>query len=125
MERGRNNWNASTAPVSFNVNSNSVNQVRLANHTWEGFGRFNAHPERGSVGPSMTSFVITINSRNTPFNFVESVMAHELGHVVGLRDNPPDTAWNGSIMNHERDRRTVRGPTGFDVTSIRILYDGF
>ena len=55
--------------------------------------------------------------------YVRSVFAHELGHTVGLADNPAGAGdANGSLMNHGRDRNVVLGPTSFDITSVNMLY---
>jgi len=47
-------------------------------------------------------------------------MAHELGHVVGLRDNP--TGGTSSLMNGNRNRNTITRPTTFDIQSVNMLY---
>ena len=52
-------------------------------------------------------------------------MTHELGHAIGLRDNPTGaTALNASIMNSgtRRQRWVRRAPSNFDIISVNIIY---
>jgi len=54
------------------------------------------------------------------------VVAHEFGHVVGLRDRPTNS--NGtlasSLMNSDQiNAGNIRGLTSFDSTSVRMLYN--
>jgi len=55
---------------------------------------------------------------------VTNVFEHELGHVLGLGDNPNGVgSSNGSVMNSARNRNTVPGITQFDVQSVNWLYE--
>ncbi|MCL2558865.1 MAG: InlB B-repeat-containing protein [Turicibacter sp.] len=125
MRRGRNSWNNSNVPVTFNENSNSNNTASVVTSDGAYFGRIVFwYAGGGVVGPTMSQFVITMNSRtiNNRVNYIESVFAHELGHAVGLIDNPPAAPGNGSLMNSARNRNIVVGPTHFDLESVNILY---
>ena len=55
--------------------------------------------------------------------FITNVFAHELGHSVGLRDNPIGTIFNESLMRETRDPTEVVGPTPFDIESVNMLYN--
>ena len=125
---GISNWNSRSTPVTFVTNSTSNNFVRADSHaqTWYGRIRYLEHS-----GSSLTRFEIDLNTRSISIsptltnltNFATSVMAHELGHAIGLPDNPVGTATNGSIMNHARNRNSITVPTNFDVTSVNMLYN--
>jgi len=136
MNQGASNWATSAAPVSPSSNSTSNNRVTVENPAWTSFGRIYY---RSTSGTSLNRFDIVMNrgsitthataNRFNLNNIITSVFAHELGHAFGLRDgyagSPLGGGNNGSIMNHGRVRNTVTRPTSFDITSVRILYDGF
>ena len=127
MNRGRLNWNNSLANVQFFENSTSNNRVFVEPHRWTALGRIYY---RSWSGHELRRFDIYMNSRTIPEsptfnspNFISSVFAHELGHAVGLRDNPVGgSPGNGSIMSSSRNRNIIAGPTAFDIISINILY---
>ena len=54
--------------------------------------------------------------------YATSVMAHELGHAVGLVDNPVGGG-NTSLMSHNRNRLNVVSPSNFDILSVNMLYN--
>jgi hypothetical protein len=53
-----------------------------------------------------------------------SVFVHELGHALGLSDNPPgtDNVNNRSIMRHIRCRVRTSNPQTFDINSVNMVY---
>jgi len=53
---------------------------------------------------------------------VSSIMAHEIGHVFGLADNPPTWIPNQSLMNHERNRLLINRPQPFDIQNLNWIY---
>jgi len=134
VRNGMNNWNSRNTPVSFAFNSTSNNMIFTAN--------LGANAPWGVIdmavsGRNVVQFDIFLNTSrlvasNTAVtnltNSVASVMAHELGHAVGLRDNPIGIAHVGvglitnSIMYINRNRNTLVVPTSFDVTSVNLLY---
>jgi len=53
-------------------------------------------------------------------NVARSVTAHEVGHILGLGDHPPQ--FTSSIMHGNRTRHTVTSHTTFDARNVRIMY---
>jgi len=65
------------------------------------------------------------NNGHSILNVVTNVFEHELGHVLGLADNPTGVGFNGSVMNSQttRNRNTGPGITVIDVQSVNWLYE--
>ena len=132
MNSGINNWNNSTANVRFIPHNNSNNTVNALSRTWNSYGRIYMTRSTSNITEATTTrYQIELNSRTinslinnnaswTRHNVISSVMAHELGHVVGLRDNP--TGGTSSLMNGNRNRNTITRPTTFDIQSVNMLY---
>jgi len=124
MRRGRDSWNNSNVPVTFSENSASNNLATVLQSDGTYLGRIVVWGPSNQFGPTATRFEIEMNLRTIAgrVNYIESVFAHELGHAIGLRDNPVGIAINGSLMNHARNRNIVIGPANFDLESVNILY---
>ena len=135
MVRGITNWNGSAARVNFTRTANSNNRVQALQRNNNHPGALGAlFPTR--TGSNLTSFRIELYSisindyarRNNVAvaNVIESVMTHELGHAIGLRDgyrgSPLNGGRNNSIMNHDRQRWIRRTPANFDITSVNMIY---
>jgi len=98
--------------------------------------------------PENTRFRIDINARfildRTPNNTSDrnraftGTMAHELGHVVGLADNPVgtttfscsvmryfevDSSCTGQHMIGNNLHRLRQSPSTFDIASVNMLHD--
>ncbi|MCL2202169.1 MAG: InlB B-repeat-containing protein [Oscillospiraceae bacterium] len=141
--RGTRNWhNDSRNPVSILPNPNSRNNVII----------YEKVPV-DDLGGEYMAWLSTINAVETrlePFNIyfnesmmdssfnrtyigrpdatiarqVESVMAHEIGHAVGLADGVYlGGRSNASLMNSGRNRMVVRGPQEFDNEGVRWIYN--
>jgi len=131
MEDGRLSWNNSNAPVNFTLNQSTNNRVTAGTHELTVAGDIDFILLGG-----LSRFTITLDSPRiyhlaaennvTVTHYIQSVMAHELGHSVGLEDcfgNSFGGGPNGSIMNRNRSRTIVRGPTDFDIENVRRIYD--
>ncbi|MCL2564152.1 MAG: hypothetical protein FWE08_09005, partial [Oscillospiraceae bacterium] len=145
MRRAMTNWNnamsGSGSTVRFveaplSVTPPMHNWVRRDNFTWDCYAQvtlFSFDPN--STGAVIVGFDISMNRRTIGAstgwrpdavpNWVSSVFGHELGHVLGLEDDPIRNTPNNSIMNTNRQRHLdqMTRPQPFDVTSVRILYD--
>ena len=147
MVQGITNWNSSSARVQFNrvVSSNNIIRVRAyreSEPTWLGSltpstngtnltsftiqlysDRINNHVTRNRINNPNGYAESDINTNITVARVVESIMTHELGHAIGLDDNPVGaTAVNASIMNSGRQRWVRRVPSAFDITSVNMIY---
>jgi uncharacterized repeat protein (TIGR02543 family) len=131
MNNGRNSWNNSSAPVTFN-NNYSVNTVVAAPSTsdylgWVNLRRTNTTIDDFNITLNTTAIIDYATVRNYNVNnAAASVMAHELGHVLGLRDG--DTfnlggSANASVMNYDANRNIITGPTAYDIESVKLIYD--
>jgi len=121
--------------VRFTINSASRNWITIdeAAHNYYGF----KHRRDGRHCTQLTRFEIEINTRRLREhannlgelgnydNIFISAFVHELGHTVGLRDNPLHTTGNDSIMNHSRRKNDyeMTRPTDFDIEGVKMLYD--
>ena len=55
-------------------------------------------------------------------NIKKSTITHEIGHLLGLADNPPIGA-DYSLMNHDRNRNTVYVPQAYDISNVKYIYE--
>jgi hypothetical protein len=132
IHRAVNNWNASNTRVSFYSSDLwSANQVFVTNsaQSWVGI----CTPLDWN-GPHITRFEVVLNSRmmywnardrgnplglyNNVYTAITHVMLHELGHSIGLRDDPIGTT--DSIMIIGSERLT---PSSFDIQSVNMIYN--
>jgi predicted Zn-dependent protease len=131
--RGIDNWNNSAATIQFNRNSTSNNRVRVGTRNADNPSWLGRHSSRWHTGTRLRrwniylySEAITSHANSRGYNItnvVENVMTHELGHVLGLADNPLSSNPNGSVMNSTRSRNRRDVPTNFDVQSMRMIYN--
>jgi len=130
LQDGFNNWNSRSTNVSFAMNGTSNNEIWITSYH---DGRYGTIYDITVVGTQLRRFDISFNpimiDLNRPQvtnlrNVVASTTAHELGHAVGLCDNP--TVQGGvvmhSIMWTGRNRNNVTLPWPFDVQSVNWLY---
>jgi len=126
MEAGRNSWNNSAARVEFVINSSS-NNIATARSLPNGlYGLM-------TMGSGINyTFSIQLNTNTIPdspiplTDMIARVMAHELGHVMGLEDNPSDNSGRriDSVMNSVSfiPEWNHIAPTSFDVESANMIY---
>jgi len=148
-ERSVYRWNISDAAVRFNFNSSTNNVIdeeswNLFPHVLGGLGpavpyssEFLFSPY--SYGPMLNvyGFRVVLNSyaidgfmqRNpglTLGSVVTIITVHELGHAIGLRDNPNSPSPpNDSMMHHGNfhNLNVHTTPLPFDVDSVNMIYN--
>ena len=128
VQNAVNAWNGATDNrISFGLNTTSNNTVSTRGLTATGaWGRVFLTQ---NANRRVTRFDIELNTDRIRTggpgvmhltNVVTSVMSHELGHVVGLEDNPRGR--RDTIMFTDRNRNSLTTPTAFDVQSVHLLY---
>jgi len=130
MSTGTHNWNSNTANIAFDTRSNSSNTVTVAAHPHDLFHLGWVLP-RNVSGTQRNNFDIVLNTTAVTFwssstgvsqaSIVTCTMAHELGHTIGLRDNPTGASESTSIMNDWGTSTPIR-PTQFDINNVNLLY---
>jgi len=112
-------------PHSFEVrNRDAENPTRLGAITaW----RDNAPASHVITRSVSRIYTASINDHvrgtaRSALNVARSVAAHEVGHILGLGDNPPGIAANSTLMSHSRQRNTVTRHTVFDTRNVRLIY---
>jgi len=149
---GLRNWNNSShwsSPRSVFFMETTESVLDCGRHSWvqmntqvgiRAYGEFHINREwPAPTGSEFDRFVIELNDWQITAGWtrggtqlwetIESVMAHELGHAVGLIDRPRGSM-RDSIMDQDRDRQTISqarpaivGPNRFDVDGARMLFN--
>ena len=142
MLRAINSWNSSAADIRFNRVSTSNNHVVVGPSTGNpnilGVFYFWWYPTTNLTQRSvivLNSNHISDHARRINVNIsgvIEFVMAHELGHSVGLRDSPLINRGGRLVTATHREslmgpifhdtRNLLRGPTAFDVRNVNLIY---
>lgn len=117
-------WNGSGSGANIRT-SNSVSSphtIEVKEYDWDAFGRTITSPKGNVV---KTSSAIEINARmiTGTEKARRSTIAHEMGHLLWLNDNPSVDIANDSLMSHGRNRETVYSPRSFDVHNVKFRYD--
>ena len=125
MRAGMNEWNNADTLVQFSVNTNSKNTAVAEQRadSWSGVCISTVS------GVTTLRFDIILNERNIRAyaanldKTISAVFAHELGHVISLRDNP--YLYGGSydsLMNYIYDLNNFSKIPEYDVISVKMMY---
>ena len=127
LEKGIEHWNSRSTSITISVvHPDTYRSIPIyaeaRTGTW--YGQLQTIYVLGEThfsGIIINTSAITSSPTLVDFSsFVSSVMAHELGHVLGLADiYYPAT---DSIMYASRNRNTLYVPTKFDVQGVNWLY---
>lgn len=120
IQESANAWNSTSAGTNISITtapSSYVCEVGVYADTWFGVTSF---PSNSST---INSATILINARtcDTDNNSRKSTITHEIGHLLGLADNPPISA-NKSLMNYDRNKKTVYTPQAYDIMNVKYIY---
>lgn len=132
FDSARGSWNnVSTWPHISGTNltdsdsSTNIVKVQSYDETWYGaytphgnpFSYFKIRINTSTIEDKATSLGLSASNKA---KFYKSVMAHELGHALGLADDPSTT--EQSLMKHSRDRTTIVGPQSYDIAAVDSYY---
>lgn len=114
-------WNSTSAGTNLSVTTTAsayTCEVDSYADSWYGL----MTPTSVSSG-NLNSATIKINSRtcNSASNWRKSTITHEMGHLLGLKDNPPISD-DSSLMNHGRNRNNVYVPQPYDIMNVKYYY---
>lgn len=124
LNNGRSSWNNSSAKVTLTTDNASNNRIYVQSYNDEWYGVTTALSKES--GKYLTLFDIKINAKTISRdasnfnNFARSTIAHEIGHVFWLDDNP--SSGNKSLMNHSRNRETIYVPQSSDIANVNAKY---
>lgn len=112
-------WNVSSAGVSITL---TTNESPFKIYTISDSSSLAAASTRTNT--TGTASEIRINLAKMPSNATEKsfIIAHEIGHLFYLADNPPET---NSIMSYTLDKTTSYAPRAYDVSNVKKRYETF
>ena len=113
------NWSGT---ATFTEDKNSNNKVYTDSYPDSWYGLHSSYKYQNSG--EFAKFEIKINQRTLKadapsgklVSYYKSTMTHELGHTLGLADNPVTNA--ESLMKHNRDRALIIKPQEFDKDAV-------
>lgn len=118
-------WNSSKANTSITLTTKESSYTCEVNsfiETWYGLTTSHLSDDSDDV---IEKAEIKINSSTLPSssNTRKSTITHEIGHLLGLADNPPVSKSDDSLMSHGRDRGTIYVPQKYDIDNVLFAYD--
>ena len=121
-------WNVSGAGVNIFNTSTSASphtiEVASFNTTWRGYCLPN--PTSGNITSSKiqinTNMVDNGSNSTNRDNYRKSTVAHEIGHLLWLQDDPP-TTYNNTLMHGNRDRGTIFTPQNYYINNVKFWYN--
>lgn len=120
IQASANAWNSTSAGTNISITTSSscyVCEVGVYADTWFGVTRFLSN----SKTINNATIVINAGACDTDDNSRKSTITHEIGHLLGLADNPPISD-NKSLMNYERNKKTVYAPQAYDIMNVNYIY---
>lgn len=121
-------WNNSGAGVKVEQSVTPVSTLKVASYADSWYGLTKSYYNVSTGYTSKAEIKIndrTISRDASNFSrFAQSTVAHEIGHLYWLADNPVDSpaGYNMSLMNHGRNRNTIYEPKVFDVSNVKRKY---
>ena len=117
----RDSWNDSGAGVNITTTTgDSPHTLTVDSYAWDAWGRCIKSPWGDVI---VTSGLIEINARTITSTLIDrqSTIAHEMGHLFWLGDNPATT--QNSIMRYKSmDYDNIFTPQTYDVNNVRFIY---
>lgn len=108
-----NSWDNSKAGTKITLTESTAScTLTVDSYSWSAYGK--------TYYKGGTPTGIEINSRTLTSSIAQSTIAHEIGHLFWLNDNPSTT--DTSLMDHGRSRTTVIGPQFVDVFHVINKY---
>lgn len=118
-----NSWTTSAgANIGTTATGSSFFIIEVDSYSWAAYGRCIKWPQENVAS---TSGRIEINARtiNATTNARRSTVAHEIGHLLWLSDNPAVSNDNNSLMAGGRNRETVFTPQPYDIQNVLFRYN--
>ena len=112
-------WNNSTNTNISITTSSSVYTCEVDSYPQTWYGMTTSYYS----GSNTNSAIVQINSRtcSSDNGSRKSTITHEIGHLLGLADNPP-VSGNSSLMHYDRNRATIYVPQAYDIMNVKYIY---
>ena len=121
IEAAKNGWNSSKAGTNISLTTSSSSfRLYVDYYPWDEIGRTYTYPEGADFSTSGT-IQINRSTIDDSDNVRISVIAHEMGHLFWLADNP--SIKETSLMSYHRSYETVIRPQFIDVYHVVQKYE--
>ncbi len=122
LQASINAWNNSGAGTSISLTSSTssytCNVSSYGETSW--YGRVYPIVEEGFIIGA--NIQINTDKVSDYENARQSTIVHEIGHILGLADDPPVGRVNDSIMSYGRIRESVYMPKPYDIYNVKFIY---